>query len=67
MKSFFRTLFLTVILSALLSVPASYFFVKDFVQPRVDASLETINTVNENLVKQNEMLEQILQDLKTRQ
>ena len=67
MKSFFRTLFLTVILSAIMSVPASYFFVKDFVQPRVDASLATIDSVNENITRQNEMLEQILQELKNRQ
>ena len=67
MKSFFRTLFLTVILSAIMSVPASYFFVKDFVQPRVDALLATIDSVNENITRQNEMLEQILQELKNRQ
>jgi hypothetical protein len=63
MKTFFRTLFFSIILGAFMAVPASYFFVKDFVQPRVQETLSRIDTLNTDLQNQNQMLEQILNQL----
>jgi hypothetical protein len=63
MKTFFRTLFFSIILGAFMAVPASYFFVKDFVQPRVQETLSRIDTLNTDLQNQNQMLEQILSQL----
>jgi hypothetical protein len=60
MKAFFRTLFFSIILGAFMAVPASYFFVKDFVQPRVQETLSRIDTLNTDLQQQNQLLEQIL-------
>jgi len=67
MKAFFRTLFFSIILGAFMAVPASYFFVKDFVQPRVQETLSQIDalnadidTLNTDLQQQNQLLEQIL-------
>ena len=60
MKTFLRTLFFSIILGAFIAVPASYFFVKDFVQPRVQETLSRIDTLNTDLQQQNQLLEQIL-------
>ena len=67
MKAFFRTVFFSIILGAFMAVPASYFFVKDFVQPRVQETLSQIDalnadidTLNTTLQGQIQAVEQIL-------
>lgn len=77
MKTFFRTIFFSIILGAFMAVPASYFFVKDFVQPRVEETLSRVDQVkpsveevigrveelNTAIQNQNKMMEQILSRL----
>lgn len=60
MRAFIRAVFFSIILGAFMSVPASYFFVKDFIQPRVQETLGRIDTINADLQAQKEMLESIL-------
>jgi hypothetical protein len=60
MKAFLRTIFFSIILGAFMAIPVSYFFIKDFVQPRVQETIGRIDELNTSIQRHNEVLEQIL-------
>lgn len=61
MRAFLKTIFIATILAVIIAVPAAYFFVNDFVLPKVTEALTQVEQFEETIQEQSRLIQELIE------